>query len=86
MVLEELGRKISEAIKRAAPSSFTDVALDELLKDIGNALLEADVNVMTVVELRKNIKQKIQNAPAGINKTRAVEQASTRTTRSLNCF
>lgn len=50
--------------------------LDEILKEICKALLEADVNVKLVASLRTNIKAAvaIDKQPAGINKRKLVHK------------
>lgn len=52
-------------------------ALDELLREICTALLEADVNVRLVGTLRKNVKERVNlpEQPAGINKKRLIQTA-----------
>ena len=51
--------------------------LEEMLKEICAALLEADVNVRLVGTLRKNIRSAVnlEEMPAGVNKRRIIQQA-----------
>lgn len=78
MVLGELGSKITNAIRSMSQTNVVDEAvLETLLKEIGNALLASDVNFKMVVELRKNIKDKVALADlaSGIDKKRVIRQA-----------
>lgn len=57
MVLPELGRKITNALKSLSNATvINEEVLDAMLKEICAALLEADVNVSMVKKLRTNIK------------------------------
>ena len=57
MVLQELGSKLTAALhKMQSVTVISEEVLDKMLKDIAAALLEADVNVRVVMELRKAIK------------------------------
>lgn len=51
--------------------------LDELLKEICRALLEADVNVRLVQTLRQNVKRTVnlETLAAGVNKKRIIQRA-----------
>ncbi len=69
MVLEKLSTKLKESLSKIAKSMFVDDTLiDELIKDIQRALLQADVNVQLVFNLSKSIKERIKNekTPSGI--------------------
>ena len=60
MVLLELGNKIQKAVAGITrKSNIDDDALDQMLKEIQRALLESDVNVKLVLNMRNNIKKKI---------------------------
>ena len=50
-----------------------------MLKEIGNALIQSDVAVNLVVNLRKNIKNKVklEEMAAGLNKRKIIKQVST---------
>jgi hypothetical protein len=57
MVLAELGQKITGALRKMTEAPVIDAeVLDAMLKDICAALLESDVNVRLVKQLRTNIK------------------------------
>ncbi len=69
MVLEKLSSTLKDSLSKIAKSMFVDDRLiDELVRDIQRALLQADVNVQLVFDLTKSIKERIKNekAPAGI--------------------
>lgn len=59
------------------PPFFAAQVLEEMLKEICAALLEADVNVKLVGMLRKNIRSAVnlEEMPAGVNKRRIIQQA-----------
>jgi len=60
MVLAELGQKITGALKKLGSSTIVDqAAIDEMLKEICNALVTSDVNIKTVMTLRNNIKKQL---------------------------
>jgi len=54
-----------------------DDVVDGMLKDICNALMQADVNFKLVMELRKNIKNRIalEDMAAGLNRRKAIQKA-----------
>ncbi|MFH0752857.1 MAG: LAGLIDADG family homing endonuclease [archaeon] len=69
MVLENLSTKLKDSLSKIAKSMFVDDRLiDELIKDLQRALLQADVNVQLVFDLSKNIKARIkeEKTPAGL--------------------
>ena len=70
MVLQELGTKISKALASVQEASVIDEAvLDACLKEISTALLQADVNVKLVLNLRTNVKKRVNaDSGAGLNK------------------
>lgn len=53
-----------------------DEIVEAMLKEIGNALIQADVAVNLVIALRKNIKNKIklEELAAGLNKRKIIKQ------------
>jgi signal recognition particle subunit SRP54 len=56
MVLAELGSKITDALRKVKNAQTIDQSvIDEMLKEICNALLQADVQFKMVMSLRKNI-------------------------------
>tara|TARA_Y100000310_G_scaffold241784_1_gene245875 strand:- start:37908 stop:39263 length:1356 start_codon:yes stop_codon:yes gene_type:complete len=71
MVLDKLGTSLKETLKKIASSMFVDDKLiNELVKDIQRALLQADVNVQLVFDLTNKIKERIkkEDTPSGITK------------------
>jgi signal recognition particle subunit SRP54 len=54
MVLQELGGRITAALRKMSDATLVDKAvIDSCMKEICGALLTADVNVKLVSELRK---------------------------------
>jgi signal recognition particle subunit SRP54 len=53
--------------------------VDEMLKEIGNALVASDVQVQLVLKLRKNIKAAInlEDLAAGLNKRKIIQKVPT---------
>ncbi|KAI1002359.1 Signal recognition particle [Podosphaera aphanis] len=78
MVLQDLGRRISSAVSDLTRSSNLDEKrFDGMIKEICAALLEADVNVKLVGNLRKSIKSSVnfkELAPS-VNKKRLIQKA-----------
>ena len=59
MVLDNLSSSLKNAINKIKDAIFVDDKLiNELVKDIQRALLQADVNVQLVFDLSKNIKER----------------------------
>jgi len=78
MVLADLGNRISGAIKSMSDVTVLDTAtIDACMKEVGNALLQADVSVALVVNMRKNIQKLLKEHAdvEGANKRRMVQQA-----------
>ena len=78
MVLAELGSKINHALRNMGTASVVDEqALDACLKEIATALIQADVNIKMVKQLRDNVKRQVQieDLAAGLNKKRVIEKA-----------
>ncbi|KAI9015017.1 SRP54-type protein [Gaertneriomyces semiglobifer] len=78
MVLAELGGKLKNAVRSLMQESAIDEkVLDQFLKEISLALLEADVNVRLVQSLRTNIKKIVNfdELAAGVNKKRLIDKA-----------
>jgi signal recognition particle subunit SRP54 len=70
MVLESLGKSLRSVLAKIARSSAVDDALiDEVVRDIQRALLQADVNVKLALELTKHVREraKSETPPAGTN-------------------
>ena len=60
MVLEKLGDSLKNTLKKIAGSIFVDDKLiNELVKDLQRAMLQADVNVQLVFDLTNKIKDKV---------------------------
>lgn len=77
MVLAELGNKITRALSNMRNSTIIDDAVvDEMLKEIGNALVAADVQLQLVMKLRKNIKTSIglSDMAGGLNKRKLIQK------------
>jgi signal recognition particle GTPase len=77
MVLAELGNKITNALRQMNNVTVIDeAAVDSMLKEIGNALVLADVNVPLVAKLKANIKKRIslEEVAAGLNKRKIIKQ------------
>lgn len=56
MVLADLGRKIRAALGKLGQATvINESQLNEMLKEVCTALIESDVNVKLVSQLRKNI-------------------------------
>ncbi len=73
MVLADLGRKINAALHSLSKATvINEEVLDGMLKEIVTALLEADVNVRLVKQLRENVKKVIDfdEMAQGLNKRR----------------
>jgi len=57
MVLADLGRRLSSALRNLSNATIiNEQVLNEALGEICRALLEADVNVHLVKQLRENVK------------------------------
>lgn len=71
MVLDKLSTSLKNTLQKIAGSIFVDDKLiNELIKDIQKALLQADVNVQLVFELTSKIKDRIkkEETPSGLTK------------------
>ena len=71
MVLEKLGENLKNTLSKIASSVFVNEKLiNELIKDIQRALLQADVNVQLVFDLTKKIKERAlkEEPPGGLTK------------------
>jgi signal recognition particle subunit SRP54 len=77
MVLAELGTKIVKALNNMRNTTVIDeTVVDEMLKEIGNALVSSDVQIQLVLNLRKNIKNqiKLSDLAAGLNKRKLIQK------------
>jgi len=71
MVLEKLGDNLKKTLSKIANSVFVNEKLiNELIKDIQRALLQADVNVQLVFDLSNKIKERAlkEDVPGGLTK------------------
>ncbi len=71
MVLEKLGESLKNTLSKIAKSVFvSEKLINELIKDIQRALLQADVNVKLVFELTKKIKERAmkEDVPGSLTK------------------
>ena len=71
MVLEKLSDSLKNTLSKIAKSLFVDEKLiNELIKDIQRALLQADANVKLVFDLTEKIKKRAleEEAPKGLTK------------------
>ncbi|KAF2455554.1 SRP54-type protein [Lineolata rhizophorae] len=78
MVLQDLGRRINAAVTDLTRSQNLDEkAFDSMVKEICNALLEADVNVKLVAGLRQSIRRSVnfKELAPGVNKKRVIQKA-----------
>ncbi|KAF2220644.1 SRP54-type protein [Elsinoe ampelina] len=78
MVLQDLGRRINAAVNDLTRAPTLDEkAFDSMVKEICNALVEADVNIKLVSNLRTSIKKSVnfKELGAGVNKKRIIQKA-----------
>ena len=78
MVLQDLGRRINAAVNDLTRSATLDEkAFEGMVKEICNALVEADVNIRLVSSLRKTIRSsvKFNELPPHANKKRIIQKA-----------
>ena len=78
MVLADLGRRIQSAFHSLTSAGVIDEkTFDLILKEICKALLDSDVNVRLVQNLRNNVKKTVNLAevPDGLNKRRLIQRA-----------
>ncbi|UKZ70850.1 uncharacterized protein TrAtP1_011819 [Trichoderma atroviride] len=78
MVLQDLGRRINAAVSNLTrEQNLDEKAFDSMLKEICAALLEADVNVRLVGQLRKSIRGAVnfKELPPAVNKKRLIQKA-----------
>ncbi|KAJ2882813.1 Signal recognition particle, partial [Coemansia asiatica] len=78
MVLNELGARINSALHALSKEPVIDEkAVDALLREICTALLESDVNVRLVQQLRQNVRKRINmdELSASANKRKVIQTA-----------
>lgn len=77
MVLADLGKRLTSAVSNLAHTNVVDEkAFDAMMKEICSALIEADVNVKLVANLRKSIKHAVnlKELAPGVNKKRLIQK------------
>ncbi|KAI9898782.1 hypothetical protein N3K66_007142 [Trichothecium roseum] len=77
MVLQDLGRRINAAVSNLTrEQNLDEKAFDNMIKEICSALLEADVNVKLVGQLRKSIRSAVnfKDLPPAVNKKRLIQK------------
>lgn len=70
MVMEKLGSSLQDALKKLVKSGRIDEhTVNEVVKDIQRAMLQADVNVKLVMQLSNRIKERAlkEEVPSGMN-------------------
>jgi len=73
MVLAALGAKLRDSLRTLHTSQSVDKeAIDALLKDVTRALMEADVHVKLVLQLRERVLQRLDDKADGKAVQRAV--------------
>uniref|UniRef100_A0A0E0L4H9 Signal recognition particle 54 kDa protein n=1 Tax=Oryza punctata TaxID=4537 RepID=A0A0E0L4H9_ORYPU len=78
MVLAQLGGSISRALARMSNATvIDDKAFADCLHEIARALLQSDVQIRMVSDMRSNIRSvvNLDALPAGTNKRRIIQQA-----------
>jgi len=78
MVLADLGRKINAALLSLNKATIiNEEVLNNMLKEVQRALLEADVNIRLVKQLSENVRGVIDfdDMAQGLNKRRMIQQA-----------
>ncbi|KAF7704468.1 hypothetical protein HF521_021540 [Silurus meridionalis] len=73
-----MGRKITAALRSLSNATIiNEEVLNAMLKEVCAALLEADMNIKLVKQLRENVKATIdlENMPSGLNKRRMIQHA-----------
>ncbi|MBW2988129.1 signal recognition particle protein [Candidatus Woesearchaeota archaeon] len=71
MVLERLGNSLRGAIEKISKALFVDKKLvNELIKDLQRALIEADVNIQLVMEVSERIRKRMfeEGIPSTVTK------------------
>lgn len=78
MVLADLGNSITSALRKISSKTIIDKeAIAEMLKEIGNALVAADVNMQLVLKIRRSLMDKLdlEKMSAATNRSKAIERA-----------
>ncbi|KAK8805382.1 hypothetical protein WA158_002038 [Blastocystis sp. Blastoise] len=77
MVLAELGAKLNQALSKLSSATIVDDnVVNDVIKDITNALLQSDVNFKTVVNIRNQIKARyeLEGQAPGVNKRKLIQK------------
>ena len=62
MAFESLSERLQDSLKKIkGQATLTEANMDEMLREIRLALLEADVNFQVVKEFIANTKEKVQH-------------------------
>jgi len=78
MVLADLGRKLTTALRSLGNSPvINEEVLESCLKEVCRALMEADVNIRLVKQLKDGVKAQIdlEDMGSGLNKRRVIQTA-----------
>ncbi|KAL3069432.1 hypothetical protein niasHS_018157 [Heterodera schachtii] len=78
MVLADLGRRIRNAIGKLGQATvINEDELNAMLKEVCSALIESDVNVRLVKQLRENVRKSIdfEEMAGGVNKRRLIQKS-----------
>ncbi|GMT20254.1 hypothetical protein PFISCL1PPCAC_11551, partial [Pristionchus fissidentatus] len=77
MVLADLGRRIRNAIGKLGKATVINVEeLDAMLKEVCTALIESDVHIRLVAQLKNNVKKEMNfdEMTGGVNKRRLIQK------------
>ncbi|GMS96308.1 hypothetical protein PENTCL1PPCAC_18483 [Pristionchus entomophagus] len=77
MVLADLGRRIRNAIGKLGQATIiNEEELDAMLKELCTALIEADVHIRLVAQLKNNVKKEMNfdEMVGGVNKRRLIQK------------
>ena len=77
MVLADLGSRLTTALRGMNSSTVIDKqVVDDMMKEISNALMAADVSLKLVVDLRKSLQARlnVDEMPQGANKRKIIQQ------------
>jgi len=72
-----LGQRITQALGKMSNVTVIDEAvLDACMKEICTALIQADVNVKLVANMRANVKKRVnmEEMAGGLNKRKIIEK------------
>ncbi|KAF8371107.1 hypothetical protein PRIPAC_77536 [Pristionchus pacificus] len=77
MVLADLGRRIRNAIGKLGQATIiNEEELDAMLKEVCTALIESDVHIRLVAQLKNNVKKEMNfdDMIGGVNKRRLIQK------------